>query len=874
MKKALRKWMKNFNSAEGSPDNSKTISPNATHTPFSSRNESSAINDFVPNKQMKLHYAVLSENETDVRKYSPKCVNNLDSLLRTPLHLAVHQGNLNIANILLENGSSLDLVDSEGYTPFLRGGDYPIHVAIQNESVSTVKLLLEFGASVDVSDANRKSPLLLSIEMGNLSLVELFLKRKVNLEHKDMNGKSAKDYIASSNNINMKLLFSRFISANDFEISPIVHDEDSPTSEQSCVLPPALKSPLSWNILQKSINPNDKATSSAGAEKRKKWVSELHSKTTNKTIQDTISSNPPFVESSKSKYERNAKSLSFEVGNDVFDLKTYNRSYSLNSHEIFNQTKFITLKPLEIDNRSSHEKLKDQLENCQKALQELSLDVISKDSKQLPSPELKFNSDFLLDDFNLKSMNSTHRDMLHDLFLNDENHRRDHSDVESDLRNVTINIENVSSGSKMNEDNRGEKQVDDESSDEDPPFWKSSLDGGYFVPKIRREDTLRTVKSSSGSEDSGSEKDLNLKEAPNSIILNRLKQVSLENEDLETETAVLREATEKLKYDLANYRQLNNVKETNLSEITSQLTQMDLKYSKAIEKINIFQLCMNNLEQEVAHLRHICNKSYKVNQQLMKQLQQMHESNQRIKSEKDEIVNLNASDVQKLQADVLYWKNRYEELLQSKEQTNLAAFEMQSLFKLNLELNKMSDKIRDCLCKSDLAKLQDQQVVLLGQTLQQILNEADHKLQNSLSELKEDVKRKVNEMDHEFSSKTETELKLMDLENVKQKLLLETSKLSTKLKEKEIEETKLKEQLEAFTKEKQKLKEEKRKQLIKKSYEDKNTPRKGVYLSVVRNYLHKSRLNNSDSSPEPFLNENLKIDFRDESMAKESEQKT
>lgn len=68
-------------------------------------------------------------------------------------------------------------------------GDYPLHIAIQNESVSTVKLLLEYGASVDIQDAQRRSPLLLSIEMGNMSLVELFLKKKVDLEQKDINGK-------------------------------------------------------------------------------------------------------------------------------------------------------------------------------------------------------------------------------------------------------------------------------------------------------------------------------------------------------------------------------------------------------------------------------------------------------------------------------------------------------------------------------------------------------------------------------------------------------------------------------------------------------------------------------------------------------------
>lgn len=62
---------------------------------------------------------------------------------------------------------------------------------------------------------------------------------------------------------------------------------------------------------------------------------------------------------------------------------------------------------------------------------------------------------------------------------------------------------------------------------------------------------------------------------------------------------------------------------------------------------------------------------------------------------------------------------------------------------MNLELNKISDKIKDCLCKSDLAKLQDQQQIVIGETVQQILNEANHKLQSSLAEIKEEVKLKV-----------------------------------------------------------------------------------------------------------------------------------
>lgn len=215
----------------------------------------------------------------------------------------------------------------------------------------------------------------------------------------------------------------------------------------------------------------------------------MHSKSTNKTIQDTTFLELPFVKRPRTKYERDAKSLSFEVGNDVSDLKIYNRSYSLNSHEIFNQTKLITSENMEIESGSSHEKLKNQIENCQKALQELSLDMINKEPKQLSSPELKFNSDFLLDEFNVKTRNSN-ADNSDDLFLNVEDRKSHYFDVESDLRNVTISIENANFCSKMNEAKK-ENHVEDESSDEDPPFWKSSIEGGYFVPQIKKDDTLR-----------------------------------------------------------------------------------------------------------------------------------------------------------------------------------------------------------------------------------------------------------------------------------------------------------------------------------------------------------------------------------------------
>jgi len=47
-------------------------------------------------------------------------VNATDSFGRTPLHLAMAKGYYNIAWVLLNHNASLDNVDCDGYTPFLK----------------------------------------------------------------------------------------------------------------------------------------------------------------------------------------------------------------------------------------------------------------------------------------------------------------------------------------------------------------------------------------------------------------------------------------------------------------------------------------------------------------------------------------------------------------------------------------------------------------------------------------------------------------------------------------------------------------------------------------------------------------------------------
>lgn len=54
--------------------------------------------------------------------------------------------------------------------------------------MSTVRLLLEFKANVNVQDAQLKTPILWSIQMGNISLVDLLLKHNADLDLKDAGG--------------------------------------------------------------------------------------------------------------------------------------------------------------------------------------------------------------------------------------------------------------------------------------------------------------------------------------------------------------------------------------------------------------------------------------------------------------------------------------------------------------------------------------------------------------------------------------------------------------------------------------------------------------------------------------------------------------
>lgn len=81
------------------------------------------IDSEAEDKMSRLHRASWHgslEKVKSLLQKKPMDVNSVDSFGRTPLHLAMAKGYYNIAWVLLNHNASLDNVDCDGYTPFLK----------------------------------------------------------------------------------------------------------------------------------------------------------------------------------------------------------------------------------------------------------------------------------------------------------------------------------------------------------------------------------------------------------------------------------------------------------------------------------------------------------------------------------------------------------------------------------------------------------------------------------------------------------------------------------------------------------------------------------------------------------------------------------
>ncbi|XP_042572703.1 ankyrin-3 isoform X17 [Cyprinus carpio] len=100
----------------------------------------------------------------------------------TPLHIAAHYGNVNVATLLLNRGAAVDFTARNGITP--------LHVASKRGNTNMIALLLDREAQIDAKTRDGLTPLHCAARSGHDTAVEILLERGAPILARTKNGLS------------------------------------------------------------------------------------------------------------------------------------------------------------------------------------------------------------------------------------------------------------------------------------------------------------------------------------------------------------------------------------------------------------------------------------------------------------------------------------------------------------------------------------------------------------------------------------------------------------------------------------------------------------------------------------------------------------
>ncbi len=120
----------------------------------------------------------------------------------TPLHLAVVNGHLSLARLLLQRGADREAVDGQGQKP--------LYTAAQLGADETVKLLLSFDANVEsFNRAKLLSALQVAVQGGNVAAAEALLEHGADVDLKYGDGRTPLMTAVANRNVAMASLLLR-----------------------------------------------------------------------------------------------------------------------------------------------------------------------------------------------------------------------------------------------------------------------------------------------------------------------------------------------------------------------------------------------------------------------------------------------------------------------------------------------------------------------------------------------------------------------------------------------------------------------------------------------------------------------------------------
>ncbi|XP_068081361.1 ankyrin-3 isoform X1 [Anabrus simplex] len=139
-------------------------------------------------------------------------IDSLDASDRTPLMLAVSRGHEDVVALLIKHGAKVNIEEIHGYTPLCEAvwqklvplvqllldagakitqSHYLLHYAVMHRHIEMARLLIQAGSIVNLRDDNGDTPLIVAARTGVCELAKLLLE---NVTHARSGWKTLRDY--------------------------------------------------------------------------------------------------------------------------------------------------------------------------------------------------------------------------------------------------------------------------------------------------------------------------------------------------------------------------------------------------------------------------------------------------------------------------------------------------------------------------------------------------------------------------------------------------------------------------------------------------------------------------------------------------------